>query len=99
VPHAQFWESNKLPAPGTSAGKYAARDPAFVSAVNRLTAYFGGSGRGPGPRLMARAAIYQQLSQQATAMAYQDMYRLLCWIAMGMVACAFLLSTNRPGRS
>jgi hypothetical protein len=32
-------------------------------------------------------------------MAYQDMYRLLCWMAMGMVACAFLLSTNRPGRS
>jgi hypothetical protein len=29
-------------------------NPAFVSAVNRLTAYFGGSGRGPGARLMAR---------------------------------------------
>jgi DHA2 family multidrug resistance protein len=73
-------------------------NPAFVSAVNRLTAYFGGSGRGPGARLMARAAIHQQLNQQATAMAYQDMYRLLCWMAMGMVACAFLLSTNRPGQ-
>jgi DHA2 family multidrug resistance protein len=47
---------------------------------------------------MARAAIYQQLNQQATAMAYKDMYRLLCWMAMGMVACPFLLSTNRPGQ-
>jgi DHA2 family multidrug resistance protein len=35
---------------------------------------------------MARAAIYQQLNQQAAAMAYQDIYRLLSWMAMGMLA-------------
>jgi MFS transporter, DHA2 family, multidrug resistance protein len=71
---------------------------AFVNQVNALTSYFGGSGRGPGAGQMARAAIYQQLNQQATAMAYQDIYRLLCWMAMGMVVCAFLLSKNRPGQ-
>ncbi len=72
--------------------------PAFVSRVNALTAYFGGSGKGPGPGQMARAAIYQQLNEQATAMAYQDIYRLLCWMAIGMVACAFILSKNKPGQ-
>jgi DHA2 family multidrug resistance protein len=73
-------------------------NPAFVSRFNVLTAYFGGSGKGPGPGQMARAAIYQQLNEQATAMAYQDIYRLLCWMAMGMVACAFILSKNKPGQ-
>jgi DHA2 family multidrug resistance protein len=71
---------------------------AFVNQVNALTSYFGGSGRGPGAGLMARAAIYQQLNQQATAMAYQDIYRALSWMAMGMVACAFILSKNKPGQ-
>jgi DHA2 family multidrug resistance protein len=47
---------------------------------------------------MARAAIYQELNQQATALAYQDIYRLLSRMAMGMVLCAFLLSKNRPGQ-
>jgi DHA2 family multidrug resistance protein len=70
---------------------------AFTSQVNSLTSYFGGKGGGPGPGHMARAAIYQQLNQQAAAQAYQDIYRLLCWMAIGMVVCAFILSKNRPG--
>jgi DHA2 family multidrug resistance protein len=73
-------------------------DPAFVSRVNALTSFFGGTGRGPGPGHMARAVIYQQLNQQAAAMAYQDIYRLLSWMAMGMVVCAFILSKNKPGQ-
>jgi DHA2 family multidrug resistance protein len=73
-------------------------DPAFASRVNALTSFFGGTGRGPGPGHMAQAAIYQQLNQQAAAMAYQDIYRLLSWMAMGMVACAFILSKNKPGQ-
>jgi DHA2 family multidrug resistance protein len=73
-------------------------EPAFVDQVNALTSFFGGSGRGPGPGLMAQAAIYQQLNQQAAAQAYQDIYRLLGWMAMGMVVCAFILSKNKPGQ-
>jgi MFS transporter, DHA2 family, multidrug resistance protein len=73
-------------------------NPAYVNQVDALTSYFGGSGRGPGPGFMARAAIYQQLNQQAAAQAYQDIYRLLCWMAMGMVVCAFILSKNKPGQ-
>jgi MFS transporter, DHA2 family, multidrug resistance protein len=71
-------------------------DPAFVSRVNALTSFFAGTGRGPDPSDMAQAAIYQQLNQQAAAMAYQDIYLLLSWMAMGMVACAFILSKNKP---
>ena len=71
--------------------------PAFVDRVNALTSFFSCAGDGPGSGLMARAAIYQQLNQQAAAEAYQDIYRLLSWMAMGMVLCAFLLSKNRPG--
>jgi MFS transporter, DHA2 family, multidrug resistance protein len=70
---------------------------AFVNRVNALTSFFGGAGRGPGPAHMAGAAVYQQLNQQASAMAYQDIYRLLSWMAMGMVACAFMLTRNKPG--
>src|SRR3984893_3839030 len=73
-------------------------NPAYVNQVNALTSYFGGSGKGPEPGHMARAAIYQQLNQQAAAQAYQDIYRLLCWMAMGMVVCAFILSKNKPGQ-
>jgi DHA2 family multidrug resistance protein len=72
-------------------------NPAFVGQVDALTSFFGGTGKGPGPGVMARATIYQQLNQQATAQAYQDIYRLLSWMAIGMVLCAFLLSKNRPG--
>src|SRR6202012_4269038 len=71
---------------------------AYVNQVNALTSYFGGSANGPGPGFMARAAIYQQLNQQAAAQAYQDIYRLLCWMAIGMVMCAFILSKNKPGQ-
>jgi MFS transporter, DHA2 family, multidrug resistance protein len=73
-------------------------NPAFVDQVKALTSYFGGSGKGPGPGHMAQAAIYQQLNRQAAAQAYQDIYRLLCWMAVGMVVSAFILSKNKPGQ-
>jgi DHA2 family multidrug resistance protein len=73
--------------------------PGYVANMNALTGFFGagGSGTGPDAANMARATIYQQLNQQAAAMGYQDIYRMLCWMAIAMVFCAFLLSKNRPG--
>jgi DHA2 family multidrug resistance protein len=75
----------------------------YNSHVNALTGLFSAGGPG-GPGLahadaanMARATIYNQLNQQAAAMGYQDIYRMLCWMAVVMVGCAFLLSKNRPG--
>jgi DHA2 family multidrug resistance protein len=41
--------------------------------------------------------IYRQLDQQAAGLAYMDIYRLLAWLSVGMVVCAFLLSKNKPG--
>jgi DHA2 family multidrug resistance protein len=51
-----------------------------------------------GSRPHGTSRIYQQLNQQATAQAYQDIYRLLSWMAIGMAASAFLLSKNKPGQ-
>ena len=73
-------------------------NPALVaSRVNALTAFFGGSGKGPGPGIMARAEVYQELNQQATGMAYQDI-TVLSWMAIGMIACALILSKNKAGQ-
>ena len=67
----------------------------FNAAVSGLAGYFGGGADGS---TMAQASIYQQLQQQAAALGYQDIYRMLCWMSIGMVAVAFLLSKNRPGQ-
>jgi DHA2 family multidrug resistance protein len=72
-------------------------NPAYVNQLNTLTGAFRGTTGDPDAGLMARTAIYQQLNQMATAQAYQDIYRLLSWMAMGMVLCAFLLTKNKPG--
>jgi DHA2 family multidrug resistance protein len=72
-------------------------NPAYVNQLSILTYALRGAAGDPGAGLMARSAIYQQLNQVAAAQAYQDIYRLLSWMAMGMVICAFLLSKNKPG--
>jgi DHA2 family multidrug resistance protein len=70
----------------------------YVNSLNALTAYFTSvTGNAPDAANMARATLYQQLNQQAAIMGYQDIYRLLCWMAVIMVGCAFLLNKNRPG--
>ena len=71
---------------------------AFANRVQSLTQAFGGTHIGPGPANTARALIYNQLNRQAGAMAYQDIFRMLCWMAVIMVGFAFLLSKNRPGQ-
>lgn len=71
-----------------------AGNPVFASRLSALAASFGGSARG---LAMAQGKIYKQLNQQASAMGYQDVYRVLCWMAVGMFFCALLLSKNKPG--
>jgi DHA2 family multidrug resistance protein len=71
---------------------------AYQNQMNALTGFFRSMAHGPDAANLARATIYQQLNQQAAAQAYQDIYRLLCWMAVGMVFCAFLLSKNKPGQ-
>ena len=47
--------------------------------------------------LMTQGSIYNQLVQQAAMLGYQDVYKMLFWMALGMVFLAFLLNKNRPG--
>ena len=68
---------------------------AYTDRVQTLAGAFGG---GQDAAHTAQALIYNQLNQQAGAMAYQDIFRLLCWMAVIMVGFAFLLSKNRPGQ-
>ena len=72
---------------------------AYQQQLQALTGFFHGipGGQGPGAADMARSTIYNQLNQQASAMGYQDIYRMLAWMAVIMVGAAFLLSKNRPG--
>jgi DHA2 family multidrug resistance protein len=74
-------------------------NPAYQQQLHALTGLFGGMAGDSGATAssMARSSIYNQLNQQASAMAYQDIYRMLSWMAVIMIGCAFLLSKNRPG--
>ena len=72
---------------------------AYNTAMTAFTgAFTGATGNRVDAATMARATIYNQLQQQAAAEGYQDIYRLLCWMAIAMVGFAFLLSKNRPGQ-
>ena len=75
-------------------------NPAYVQQMQSLTGAFQSSGLGSSAdaHTQAQALIYQQLNQQASAQAYQDIFRLLCWMAIAMIFCAFLLNKNRPGQ-
>jgi MFS transporter, DHA2 family, multidrug resistance protein len=67
----------------------------YANTLHSLSGFFGG---GAGGANLARANIYNQLNQQAGSLAYQDIYRMLCWMSCIMVLFAFLLSKNRPGQ-
>ena len=76
-------------------------NPQYAERSQALANFFGGAGPGAsggGGINLAHATIYQQLQQQAAAMGYQDVYRMLCWMSCVMVCFAFLLSKNRPGQ-
>jgi DHA2 family multidrug resistance protein len=46
---------------------------------------------------MATGSVYEQLQRQAAMLGYQDVYKMLFWMAAGMVVLAFLLNKNKPG--
>ncbi len=72
-------------------------NPIYANHLSALTRAYGAVASGPGAAALARGSIYRELIRQAAGQSYQDIYRLLAWLAVGMVACAFLLSKNRPG--
>jgi MFS transporter, DHA2 family, multidrug resistance protein len=72
-------------------------NPVFANRLNALTNAYSGVSGGQGAAAMAQGQIYRQLNQQASAMGYQDIYRMLCWVAAVMIIFSFLLSKNNPG--
>lgn len=65
-----------------------------------MSEYFfhGVTGNTANARAMAQASIYQQLNQQASVLGYQDIYRVLAWVSLLLVAFGFLLS-KKPSRA
>ncbi len=72
---------------------------AYQTQLNTMTGFFTGTtGNAAMAHDMAQANIYQQLNQQASVLGYQDIYRVLCWMSLVLIAFSFLLSKNRPGQ-
>jgi DHA2 family multidrug resistance protein len=71
-------------------------NPVLVNRLNALTNAYGGVSGGQGAAAMAQGQIYNQLNAQASAMGYQDIYRMLCWVAAVMIIVSFVLSKNDP---
>ncbi|MGI4828697.1 MAG: DHA2 family efflux MFS transporter permease subunit [Janthinobacterium lividum] len=72
---------------------------AYTNQLNAMTGFFRSTtGNAADAHNMAQANIYQQLNQQASVMGYQDIYRVLCWMSLLLIAFGFLLSKNRPGQ-
>ena len=69
----------------------------FQQSTQGLNGSLGQSFGHANSQMMAGGAIYQQLQQQAAMLGYQDVYKLLFWMALGMVFLSFMLSKNRPG--
>ena len=71
----------------------------YVAALNGMKGAFSSiTGNPADATMMANASIYQQLQAQAATQAYQDIFRLLCYMSIAMVGFAFLLSKNKPGQ-
>ncbi|MBT9330917.1 DHA2 family efflux MFS transporter permease subunit [Paracidobacterium acidisoli] len=70
----------------------------FHQQVQALSSFFSGHAGAANGSSMALSSIYNQLNQQAAMQGYQDVYMLLCWMSLAMIATAFLLSKNRPGQ-
>jgi DHA2 family multidrug resistance protein len=65
-----------------------------------LNAYSGAFGQDfgtPSGPAAAMGTIYNQLQAQASMLGYEDVYKLLFWMAIGMVFFAFMLNKNKPG--
>jgi DHA2 family multidrug resistance protein len=71
--------------------------PAYANRLAALSTAYGSVSGGQGAAAMARGAIYNQMNQQASVMGYADIYRILFWMALGMMMCAFVLNKNKPG--
>jgi DHA2 family multidrug resistance protein len=68
----------------------------FQNRVSALTGYFTNSVGKANAGAMAQGEIYNQLNQQTTALAYVDVFWILCAAALIMIPLSFLLDKNNP---
>ena len=69
----------------------------YTQYTQGLTAALGQNFGQANGAMLAGGEIYGMLQRQAAMLGYQDVYRMLFWMATGMVLLAFLLNKNRPG--
>jgi MFS transporter, DHA2 family, multidrug resistance protein len=69
----------------------------FQQRVDGLTGIFTTSAGGANAGQLAQGRMYNQLLQQSQALAYVDVYYILCAASILMIPAAFLLKKNRPG--
>jgi DHA2 family multidrug resistance protein len=72
-------------------------NPAYVNHLNSLTQSYSAVTGSTGAAALARGEIYKELNRQASGQGYVDIYRMLTWLSIGMVACALFLNKNKPG--
>ena len=72
-------------------------NPAYFNHLNSLTQSYSAVTGGPGAAAMARGEIYKELNRQASGQGYVDIYRMLAWLSLAMIACALFLNKNKPG--
>ncbi|MFC6646199.1 DHA2 family efflux MFS transporter permease subunit [Granulicella cerasi] len=70
----------------------------YQQAIKAFTSMFGGSAGSANAQIYAKGAIYQQLNEQASVLGYMDVYRVLAWMSVFLIALALLLNKNRPGQ-
>jgi DHA2 family multidrug resistance protein len=68
----------------------------FQNQVNSLSSYFTNAVGKANAGAMAQGEIYNQLNQQASALAYVDVFWILCAAALVMIPLSFLLDKNNP---
>jgi MFS transporter, DHA2 family, multidrug resistance protein len=71
-------------------------DPYFHNRVNALKDVFTTSAGKGNAEALAQGQIYNQLNQQATTLAYVDVFWILCAAAIIMIGLTFLLDKNNP---
>src|SRR5271163_3021291 len=71
-------------------------DPFFHNRVQALKDIFANSAGTANAERLAQGQIYNDLNQQATTLAYVDVFWILCAVAILMIPLSFLLNKNNP---
>jgi DHA2 family multidrug resistance protein len=69
----------------------------FQQQVGSLSNYFSTQSGPANAGGLAQGQLYNQLLQQAQALAYVDVFYVLCGASLLMIPASFLLNKNRPG--